>query len=219
MNLPVASYTFLNTWGICPHQAARRYIIKDLPKEPESPEMRCGNDVHNAMEKRLDPTAPLPLVDRFAQYEPFAAALDGRGVRPEMKLGMTSQGAAVGFWDGSVWLRGKVDAAVIDGQGVMLVDWKTGKNREDPYELEIQALLLQAKFPQIVKFTGYYVWLKEMKLGEAHDCSNTAATFQKVHRTMDDVAHAIKMETFEKTPGALCGWCPVIDCKHNRREK
>jgi hypothetical protein len=219
MNLPVASYTFLNTWKICPHQAARKYIIKDLPKERESPEMAYGNDVHNAMEKRLDPTAPHPLVDRFAAYEPFCAALDGRGVVPEMKLGITAQGAAVGFWDSSVWLRGKLDAPVVNGNEALLIDWKTGKVREDPYELEIQALLLRVKYPEVVNITGRYVWLKENRLGEAHNCSNVQETFAKVHKTMNDVAHAIKMETFEKTPGALCGWCPVMDCKHNRREK
>jgi hypothetical protein len=219
MNLPVASYTFLNTWSICNHQAARKYIIKDLPKEPESPEMKYGNDVHNAMEKRLDPTAPHPLVDRFAQYEPFAAALDGRGVVPEMKLGITAQGAAVGFWDSSVWLRGKLDAPIVGQQSAVLLDWKTGKVREDPYELEIQALLLQAKHPEIKMIVGRYVWLKENRLGEPHDCSDTATTWKRVHKTMDDVAHAIKMETFEKTPGALCGWCPVMDCKHNRKPK
>lgn len=219
MKLPVASYTFLNTWGICPHQAARKYIIKDLPKEPESPEMVYGNDVHNAMEKRLDPTAPLPLADRFQAYEPFAKALDGRGVKPELKLGMTSEGHAVGFWDGSTWLRGKLDAPIISIATAYLLDWKTGKVREDPYELHVQALLLQAKHPEIKTIAGRYVWLKENRLGDQHDCSDTAATFNKVHRTMDEVGHAIQMDVFEKTPGALCGWCPVTDCRHNRRGK
>ena len=50
MKLPVASYSFLNTWAICPHQAARKYIVKDLPREPETPEMAWGNAVHEAME-------------------------------------------------------------------------------------------------------------------------------------------------------------------------
>lgn len=219
MNLPVASFTFLNTWDICNHQAARKYIIKDLPKEPQSPEMIYGNDVHNAMEKRLDPTAPHPLVDRFQAYEPFAAALDGRGVIPEMKLGITATGASVGFWDEDVWLRGKLDAPILGAQSAVLLDWKTGKVRENPYELEVQALLLQAKRPEIKNIVGRYVWLKENRLGEPHDCSDTASTWQKVHKTMDDVAHAVAMESFEKTPGALCGWCSVLDCKYNRKPK
>jgi hypothetical protein len=216
MKLPIASYSFLNTWSTCAHQAARRYIIKDLPKEPESPEMKWGNEVHKAMEWRLKGEAELTLE---MPYEPFAAALDGRGVKPEQMLGITSGGKPVDFWDGSTWLRGKLDAPVVDGPTALLLDWKTGKVREDPYELEIGALLLQAKHPKIKTIVGRYVWLKENRLGETHDCSDTQRTFNFVHDTMDEVEHAIKMEKFDKTPGPLCGWCPVTDCSHNRRAK
>ena len=223
MTLPVASYTFLNTWDICNHQAFRKFIAKDLPKEPQSPEMIYGNDVHDAMEKRLDRKAPLPLVDRFAAYEPFVKPLlpfvEKGQLVAEQKLGMDANGAAVGFWDGSTWLRGKLDAPVVNGTTALLLDWKTGKAREDPYELEIGALLLQAKYPCVTTVLGRYVWLKEMRLGETHDCSDTRRTFESVHKTMDEVGHAIKMDVFPKKQGPLCGWCPVLDCQHNRRGK
>lgn len=217
MKVPVASFTFLNTWGICNHQAARKYIVKDLPKEAQTPEMAWGNEVHEAMEKRLLGKAQLP--ETMRAFIPFAAALDGKGVKPEQQVGMTANGHPVGFWDGSTWLRGKLDAPVMSGTTALLLDWKTGKTREDPYELEVQALLLQAKYPDVKVIKGRYVWLKEGKLGEEHDCSNTMETFNRVHETMDDVAHAIKMETFTKKPGPLCGWCPVTDCQHNKRGK
>lgn len=222
--LPVASYSLLNKWDICNHQAYRIYIAKDLPKEKESPEMAFGNYVHKAFETRIKSAwwpASMPLQD-MRTYEPFAAALDGRGVKPEQMLGMTSKGAPVGFWDGATWLRGKLDAPVV-GTGAasgtaLLLDWKTGKPREEPFELEVQALLLQARHPEIRTIVGRYVWLKENRLGETHDCSDTQRTFNMVHDTMDQVAHAIKMDRFDKKPGLLCGWCPVIDCNHNRRK-
>lgn len=229
MKLPIASYSFLNTWATCAHQAARKYIIKDLPKEPESPEMKWGNEVHKAMELRLkhgNVSNGYQFPPSMAAYEPFAAALDGRGVKPEQMLGITSGGNPVGFWDGSTWLRGKLDAPVVSGTTALLLDWKTGKSREDPYELEIGALLLQARHPEIKTIIGRYVWLKENRLGETHDCSDTQRTFNFVHDIMDEVAHAIAMEKFDKTPGPLCGvskegrpFCPVLDCQHNRGRK
>ena len=212
MNLPIASYSFLNNWNTCNHRAYRMYMTKDLAREPESPEMAWGNHVHTAMEQRLKGGK---LFDDVAPFEPFAKALDGRGVKPEQQLGMTAKGHPVGFWDGSVWLRGKLDAPVIDGTTALLIDWKTGKPREDPYELEIGALLLQAKHPQLTRIIGRYVWLKELRLGETHDCSDTQATFNRVHETMDEVGHAIKMNVFAKAKGPLCGYCPVKDCQYN----
>lgn len=226
MNLPVASYSLLNKWDICNHQAYRIYIAKDLPKEPESPEMKWGNEVHKAMENRIKFGGPRAtpedigahLPDTMRAYEPFAAALDGRSVKPEQQLGMTSKGQPVGFWDGATWLRGKLDAPVVSGHTALLLDWKTGKPREEPFELEVQALLLRARHPEIKTIVGRYVWLKENRLGETHDCSDTQRTFNMVHDTMDQVAHAIKMDRFDKKPGPLCGWCPVTDCQHNRRK-
>lgn len=226
MNLPVASYSLLNKWDICNHQAYRIYIAKDLPKEKESPEMKWGNEVHKAFETRLkwgsavrgNPDTGYDWLPSMIQYEPFAAALDGRSVKPEQQLGITSKGQPVGFWDGATWLRGKLDAPVVSGATALLLDWKTGKPREEPFELEVQALLLRARHPEIRTIVGRYVWLKENRLGETHDCSDTQRTFNMVHDTMDEIAHSIQMDRFDKKPGPLCGWCPVIDCNHNRRK-
>jgi hypothetical protein len=219
MNLPIASHTFLNTWGICNHQAARRYIIKDLPKSEASEAMAYGIEVHEAFEKRLK-TGQWATHE---QFEPFAAPLDpyvkAGQLKPEQSLGITSGAHPVGFWDGSTWLRGKLDAPIVNGDTAMLFDWKTGKPREDPYELEIGALLLQARHPEVKVIKGRYVWLKEMRLGDLHDCSNVQRTFNLVHETMDEVAHSINMNRFDKKPGPLCGYCPVTDCQHNRRGK
>lgn len=217
MNL-VASYSMLNTWDICAHQAARRYIIKDLPKEKETVEMAYGNVVHKAFENRLK-TGHWGQVSETHQheFEPFVRPLDGRNVKPELMLGINDQGVPVGFWDGSVYLRGKLDAPVIDGTTALLLDWKTGKPREEPLELEIGALLLQAKHPEITQIKGRYVWLKDLRLGQEHDCSDTARTWKIVNDKMDEIGHAAAMGTFKKTPGPLCAWCPVTDCQHNKR--
>lgn len=213
MKLPVASYSFLNTYLICPHQAFRRYITKDLPREPETPEQKFGNEVHEAMEKRLRNKTPLP---ETMPYEHFAAPLDQCTVTPEQKLGMAASGRPVGFFDNDVWLRGKLDAPIlIRTDAVCLIDWKTGKRREDPFELEIGALLLQAAKPEVTTIFGYYIWLKDSKRGDMHDLSDTRRTWKRVNALMDDV----KAEKFPKTPGPLCTWCSVADCQHNKRGK
>jgi hypothetical protein len=211
MKFPVLSYTLLNTWQICPHQCARRYIIKDLPKQPQTKEMAHGNYVHDAMEQRIKNKKPLPA--DIAAYEKYAAPLDQCTAQAEQKLGFTSAGRPCGFFDGDVWFRGKVDISILlRTDAAAIVDWKTGKPREEPFELETSALLLQAHKPEITHLIGTYVWLKENRKGDLHELSDTAKTWNKVNRIADE----IRTEAFVKTPGPLCGWCPVKDCQHNR---
>jgi hypothetical protein len=219
MKLPVASFSFLNTWDICPHQAYRRYIAKDLPREPESPEMAWGNEVHSAMEKRLKKGSNFVLPEHMLIFEQFCAPLSKFSFTPELKLGMTAQGKKCDFFAGNVFLRGKLDVPIILAHTALLLDWKTGKKREEPYELEIQGLLLEANRPGVEKIIGQYVWLKDLTLGETHDLSCTDRTWQRVTAAMSDVERAMERGTFIKTPGPLCGWCSVMDCEHNRKKK
>lgn len=216
MKLPIASFSLFNKWATCPHQAYRMYIARDLPREPEMPEMKWGNDVHRAMEQRVRHKTPLP--EPMLAFEPLVAPLDACHVEPEQKLGVTKSGRPCDFWDEQVWLRGVLDAPILlTTDSAVLVDWKTGKRREEPFELEIGALLLQAQRPELVKIFGYYMWLKEKQRGKPHDLSDTARTWAMVQTIMGDIEHCLNTGRFDKTPGPLCGWCPVKDCQHNRR--
>jgi len=214
----VASFSFLNTWGICPHQAYRRYIAKDLPREPESPEMKYGNAVHDAIEQRIRGKKLLP--ETMGAYEKWVAPLDKVHVEPEQKLGITASGRPCEFFADDVWLRGKLDAPfLLSTDTAVLIDWKTGKPREEPLELEIGALLLQARRPEITKLIGFYVWLKEGRKGEQHDLSDTARTWHIVNEVMRVVGTSIERNHFPKKQGPLCSWCAVTDCQYNRRGK
>ena len=56
-------------------------------------------------------------------------------------LGITEAGDACDFFAKDVWLRGKIDAIVIRQPMAAIFDWKTGKKREDPGELELHAMI------------------------------------------------------------------------------
>lgn len=204
------SYTLLNCWCVCPHQAARRYIIKDIPYETDE-KRSSGKHVHESIATRIKGG---PLAEDCQQYEPLVAPLVG--TKPERKLAITGQGTPISFFDKEAWLRGVIDAHIIKDDTAVVFDWKTGKEWEDPFELEIFALLLRCHHPEIKKATGYYVWLRDSKLGEEHDLSDFAGTFGKVLKFHDEIENK---ENFEKkTPGPLCKWCPVLDCAHNKRQ-
>ena len=221
----VGTYSILNSYRNCPHQMGRRYVVKDLGPYVETPEIAWGNKVHLAMEQRVQGGKPLPV--EMQGWEVFAAPLAAHeaGVRCELKLGVTQDFLPCDFWAEDVWFRGKLDVAMIKGPNAYIVDWKTGKSTyEDPLELETGAALLRAKFSHIEKITGNYVWLKENRLGERYDLSDTRQTWSTVQRLMDEIAAKVKStdpvwDVWEKQPSGLCSWCPVKDCEHWRERK
>ncbi len=214
MKLPVYSYTFFSTWDICRRQAFHRYVLKDIPfKETEA--MRWGTNVHTAMEKRVREGKELP--QEMKMYEPYALALVNLKPQCEMKLGIRKDGSPCAFFDSDVWLRGKADVATKHETTALLFDYKTGKRREDAYELEIQALMLNAAWPEITKIIGQYIWLKDHDIGKAHDVSDTAATFENTQEKADEIESAFRRGDWPERPGPLCGWCDDFTCQHNPR--
>jgi len=208
----VGTYSILSAYKNCEHQMFRRYIKKDQPFV-ETPEMKWGNEIHSAFEYRVGGGKPLP--QSMEQWETFAKPFDGAGAVVEQKLGINANGYAVGFWDGSVWFRGKADLAIVKGETAYINDWKSGKSTyEDPFELETNAVLLHAKHPQLKKIVGSYTWLKENRISPLYDLSDTAKTWQTICRLMGEILEKRKSGEFVKTKSGLCGYCSVNDCEH-----
>ena len=212
----VYSYTNLNLYdSICPHQFQRRFITKDIPFT-ETPALKHGIQVHTAMEQRIAGGKPLP--DAYRHWEPLAEPLARRKAKAEMQLAVDRQGKPVDFWGKGKdvpFIRGKADAVVLNGSRAYIADFKTGKKREDPFELEVQAMLLKAQFPQLGTIIATYIWLKDSDVGQPHDVSNTGATFAKCSRIAQDIEQD---RVYEKRSGPLCKWCDVVDCEYNRKE-
>lgn len=214
----VYSYTFLNTYyNVCPYQAQQRYITKTVPYK-ETPEMKWGNAVHSAFEHRVGAGVPLP--EGMRHWEPFAAPFDGKSIKPEMKLGVTVAGKATGFWDADVWLRGKLDVPLIQGNTAYLGDWKTGKSSfEDRFELDVQAVMLHAQYPNLTKIYGQFFWLKENRVGQLFDLSNTQEAWTEINDIVKELQHDLAEGTFKKKKSGLCSWCDCFECENNTNPK
>jgi hypothetical protein len=218
MKLPVASHSFLNDWGNCPRKAYRKYIKKDLPKQPQTKEMAWGNEVHSAFERRIGGYLGWPI--GMEKFEVIARPLVDRGARAELALGIKQDGMMCDFWAKDVWLRGKIDASMVQEPVAAIFDWKTGKRRENKAELEVHGVLLKAFFPKVQRIYGHYVWLQDREVGKAHDVSDTETKLAEIRSVMNTVRNCMEIEDFPARPNLLCGgeWgsCPVTDCEHRR---
>ena len=212
---PIGSFTMLDAYKKCPHQMYHRYIAKDLGPFVETAEMKWGNKVHKALEERVGTRKPLPL--DMQHWENFAAPFDGIDpirVSVELKLGIDVDGNPVDFFAKDVWFRGKLDVVVKTSMKAYITDWKTGNSKyEDPFELEVGAVLLKARFPSLEVIYGNYIWLKDNRVGKPYDLTNTDQTLTTMRLIMSCI-EADKQREFAKKPTPLCGWCPVKTCEH-----
>jgi predicted RNA-binding protein with TRAM domain len=108
---------------------------------------------------------------------------------------------------------------IVVGDAAVFADWKTGKRREDPWELEIQAMMLRKKHPEIARCTGYYVWLKDVELGDPHQLNKDNSVQARIQGMMNHVARAEQLNHWPKRENPLCGWCDVKTCEFNRSGK
>jgi len=216
--LPVLSYSALNTYLTCPRRFHHMYVLKDLPREEKSKEQLEGTAAHEALKKRMRLGEPLP--ERYQAYEPICRELFTEPCVKwtEQKFGMTHDGKPCDFFADNVWLRGACDLALVASPRSMLIDWKTGKKREDPFELEVQALLLRTHWPDIEMVIGHYVWLRGPYLGAAHNCSDTDFTLRRIRTIKENMNYRLAANDWPADEGPLCGWCPVSKdkCEHKR---
>lgn len=212
MIIPVWSYSFLSTYDRCPRQGQARYITKELPYE-ETPEAKHGNNVHKAAEDALRlKQFPIVPYDNLVPYFRDIYSIPAKKIFSEQMLGVDKDWQPVDFFAENVWGRGKLDVtALISDEAALLFDWKTGKVWEDPLELEIQAILLQAKYPNLKTIRGCYIWLKDDKYGEVYDLSSS---IEKTKTWILTVMCRVGQGIFYANKNPLCGWCTLRNCKY-----
>lgn len=221
----VGSYTFFNELENCPFKAYETRIARSIQRV-ETQAQRWGNYVHDAMEKRIGKSKPLP--EDAVQFEPFAMCFDGKQVRTELKLGITATGQSTKFWGEHCYVAGKIDVVWVSSlTHIDITDWKTGKeDYETPFELELHALLhAAATAPVAARYTARYVYIGREKrpdaIGRTYDTADGSLaapgqTWAKVNSLMARAFDYQKKDYWPKQPNTLCGWCPVTKCEHNK---
>lgn len=212
------AYSKLKAFETCPKQFYHEKVLREFPFR-ETPEIRFGNRFHKAAELLAKESTPLPKEFKFAEGT-LAALLRKPGlIHAEMKMGVTANLDACGFFDSDVWLRGVVDLAIINEDHAFVVDYKTGKSHRyaDTGQLELMALLMFAKYPQLERISAGLVYV-------------ISKGFIKRKYTRDDIPRlweswtirfrrmvkAFDSEVWNPNPSGLCKrHCPVVECPHN----
>lgn len=208
-DLPIAlSYSNISDYLNCPKQFWHKDLKKDIAKEIKSHAQYGGTKVHDYLKKRLKIREPLPR--DYQQHEGICVTLEQHPSvkHMELELGIDAYGRPCDFWDAGVRLRGKLDLACSAAPYALLVDWKSGRRWEDALELKIQAVLLQARYPELTRISGFYYWLRDSAVGKLHEI-DTEAAWLNIRDIAMAIAGRVKRHDWPPDQGPLCPWCPV----------
>jgi CRISPR/Cas system-associated exonuclease Cas4 (RecB family) len=117
--------------------------------------------------------------------------------------------------DDTLALLGKIDRIDREGDGLHIIDYKTGAPREpDPLQLQMYALIVAREFdPAPIRASYHYLGTGEWITQEA--------TEETMAQALEDVRQRVAVIVAEReypaSPGPLCGYCDFLEiCRGGR---
>lgn len=223
-NRPFAwSYSKLKNFETCGKRYHHIDVLKDV-REEESEELAWGNRLHDALAKAIAHGAPLSKV--YKDYEKWAgvvrhAQAQGWTILVEQKLALTQDLEACDFFDRRVpvWFRGIADVLMIspDGTEASVIDWKTGKRKDDLPQLALTAQCVFSKYDTVSSVQTRFVWLKDGTMTKgSYTRPSMATVWAELMPRVNALTKAHQENRFPARPSGLCKmWCPVTMCQHH----
>jgi RecB family exonuclease len=213
------SLSRLQMYERCPFAFKCKHIDK-IP-EPPSPAMARGTQIHSAAEHYVDGklkkiARELKLVTKTL-VELRQAYKEGQ-VKLELELGFNNKWEPVGWRDWkNCWLRVKMDVMHFKNKVLRVIDWKTGKlkdNGEYSDQLEIYAVAGLALLPQIKTVKSYLAFTDHGKLVSLPAGNRERGDFPELSkRWAKRASRLLKENLWKATPNYGCKWCPFSKAK------
>lgn len=202
---------------------AFRYQKVDLErkyKDEDRTHLDWGTEVHKAFAQAFLAGVLLPeTMTPWQHWVDDFLALPGQIIIEKM-MAVDRNFNAVPSQAPTVWYRGKGDAIRIDEVVAHIIDWKTGSIKEDHTQLMLQALLVFAHFPKVLRIKSEFVWLKEdCATSEVYNRRDLADLWLLILPRAAAFEKMKEINVFPPKPGRLCAeWCPVRECiNHGKR--
>ena len=208
------SYSAIKQYENCPRQYYEVRVLKKHPRQ-ETEATIWGTKVHEAAELYI--RDGLKFSFDFPGSDMVVALKARQGVKHcELELAVDGRLQPVEFNDESAIIRGIADLVIINDTTIRVCDYKTGSAKyPDVAQLELMALMLFPRFPEVTKSKGALLFL-------AHNTIVSSVTerdqvkllwanwFGKINR----IERACETEVWNPKSSGLCPWCPVTSCEH-----
>lgn len=209
------SYSALSTFETCPRKYYHTKIKKDYPDLMGEAAL-AGVRVHKYMEDAVDGRNALPK--EHANLQPIVdkvRAAPGTKLL-EYKCGLTESLKPTTFFAKDVWLRCVIDYAAVTPDRARVLDWKTGKQKDDFDQLGLFAGAVLAKYPTVDVVDAGYVWLKDRAITRKtfHRKDIQEEVWQPMLTRVTRMRQSMDANEFNPRPSGLCRkYCPVRSCE------
>jgi hypothetical protein len=208
------SWSVINDFETCEWRYYLTKVTKEVV-EPQSEEMRWGNQVHKALEHRIKDNVPLP--GNMVQYNQIMDRLFAATRKPgvifyaEQKLALSLAYQPRRFFDKDVWVRAITDLTIVNGDTAAVIDYKTGKPKPQSAQLKLTAAVTFHTYPQIQTIHNSFLWLNGGSTpNETFHREDVPKLWQEFAPRVQRLEEAHQQNKFPKKPSGLCNkWCPV----------
>lgn len=214
------SYSRYADYKQCPLRFKLKHI--DRMKEPGSPAMQRGSDIHKEGENYLVAAKKPRVVPK--SYQHFAEEMAQlRSLNPlvEQQWGFTRDWSPTGWFGNDTWLRIVCDVVVLyDDNTVDLIDFKTGRKYDTNEEqVELFSCAPFIKWPEVTQVRTRLWYLDADKDNEViRDFARAPGVVGEDGEVLKDyetirkgwekkVVPMFKDKRFAPTPNAKCRWC------------
>lgn len=217
MSKPMAmSYSRLSTFEQCPAKFDYLYVTK-LVRDAGSEASEYGNRVHEVLELygkgELDPDSlGLEAKQTLQRWGSVVDSIKNKSGEKyyEFNMAVDKDNRPVDWFSSDVFIRSIADVLVVDGSVAYCLDYKTGKVRENPTQLQLFAAMVFWHFPEVETVKTSFIWLKFDEVTNAsYQRKYLSALWDGLKPRFDKVQETIDLGVFDTKPSGLCPWCPA----------
>ena len=221
------SFSRLSTFEQCEARFDYQYVSKRV-KDQSNEASEYGDRVHKVLEaygKGALDTGALTQ-EGTKTLETWGALVDKMLGRTgdkffEFQMSVNRKLEPVGWFDEDVWIRSIADVLIVDGDTAYCLDYKTGKVKDNPTQLQLFAAMVMWHFPQVTKVKTSFIWLKfNETTNSVYERRFLDALWRALEPRFTKVQEVIDLGVFKTKPSGLCPWCPAKDiCPDARLKK
>jgi|GEM_PF-992367 len=128
----------------------------------------------------------------------------------EFQMAVNKALQPVGWFAKDVWVRSIADVLVRDGDTAYVLDFKSGKVKDNPTQLQLFAAMVLWHYPEVQKVKTSFVWLAHNEVTNSHyERRFLGALWRALEPRFLRVQETIELGVFKTKPSGLCGWCPA----------
>lgn len=210
------SFSRLSTFEQCPAQFDYLYVSKRV-QSTSNDAADYGDRVHKVLEAYGNGTLDEQTLSEEGRstLKQWGAVVQKIMARSGTKLyehqmAVNRQLQPVDWFASDVWVRSIADVLIIDGDTAYCLDYKTGKVKDNPTQLQLFAAMVMWHFPEVKTVKTSFIWLKFSQMTNAkYERRFLDALWRGMEPRFDKVQEIIDLGVFSTKPSGLCPWCPA----------